>query len=151
MVIDLNDTDEPVMFSNPILGNLCFDTLSGEIDVELSPFANLDTQYELLHCTQIAKSNCTLVDISSTKFCTEIIDPNLWNLYFDGSRNKDGVGVGCLLIDLHGNRTQLSCHLEFECTNNVAEYEAIVQGLKKAIDLNNKCLEVFSDSQIIIE
>ena len=69
-------------------------------------------------------------------------------MYFDISKNPQGVDVGCLLIDLHGNRTMITCHLEFECTNNVAEYEALVQGLKKALDLQVKCIEVFGDSQI---
>jgi hypothetical protein len=44
----------------------------------------------------------------------------------------------------------LSCRLEFECTNNTAEYEALVQGLKKSIDLNVKELKVFRDSEIIV-
>ena len=44
----------------------------------------------------------------------------------------------------------LACHLEFECTNNVVEYEALVQGLRKEIDLNVKGIEVFSDSQVVI-
>ena len=43
----------------------------------------------------------------------------------------------------------IACRLEFECTNNVVEYEALVQGLRKALDLNIKCLEVFRDSQIV--
>jgi hypothetical protein len=102
-VTNLNDGNEPVMFSNSMLGNFHFDTFFGELEVELSPFANSNTQSILLHCTQIVEPNCTFVDISSTNFCTEIANPNLWTLYFDGSRNKDGTSVGFLLIDLHGN------------------------------------------------
>eukprot|EP00253_Pinus_taeda_P011929 PITA_11929 len=45
----------------------------------------------------------------------------------------------------------LSCRLEFECTNNTAEYEALVQGLYKAIDLKVQYLKVFSDSEIIVK
>jgi ribonuclease HI len=45
---------------------------------------------------------------------------------------------------------QLACHLELECTDNVDEYVALVQGLSKAIDMNFKRLEVFGDSQIVI-
>ena len=71
-------------------------------------------------------------------------------LYFDGSRNKEGEGVGCLLIDPHGNKTMMACHLEFDCTNNVAEYEALIQGLIKELDLQIKCIEVFGDSQVVI-
>ena len=44
----------------------------------------------------------------------------------------------------------LTCRLEFECTNNTAEYEAVVQGLYKAIGLNVKYLQVFRDSEIVI-
>ena len=43
----------------------------------------------------------------------------------------------------------IACHLEFECSNNVAEYEALIQGLRKELDLKVKCIEVFGDSQIV--
>ena len=59
------------------------------------------------------------------------MDPNIWTLYFDGSTNKEGVGAGFLLIDPHGNRMMIACCLEFESTNNVVEYEALLQGLGK--------------------
>ena len=58
-----------------------------------------------------------------------------WHLYFDGSRSKEGAGVGCMLLDPAGNKFMLSCRLEFLCTNNTAEYEALIQGLKKALEL----------------
>ena len=51
MVTNLNDANEPVMLSNSILGNFWFDTFFGELDVELSPFMNSDTQSKLLHFT----------------------------------------------------------------------------------------------------
>ena len=41
--------------------------------------------------------------------------------------------------------------MEFECTNNVAEYEALIQGLNKAIDLGVKDLKVYDDSEIIVK
>ena len=163
-VIDLNDTNEPVMFSNSILGNFCFDTFFWALEAKLSPLANLDKHYELLHTTQIVEPHytivktCTKVDSnncidlvsSSTKFFVELTDPHIWTLYFDGSRNKEGAGAGCLLIDPHGNKMVLACCLEFDCTNNVAKYKALVQGLRKALDLQVKCIEVFCDSQIVI-
>ena len=72
-------------------------------------------------------------------------------MYFDVSRNAHGVDVGCLLIDPSGIRTYLSCHLESKCTNNNAKYEALIQGLKKAIDLKVKSIEVFGDSRLVIK
>ena len=55
MVIDLNDPNEMVMFYRSILGNFCFDTFFEELEDELSPCVNLDTQSELLHSNQIAE------------------------------------------------------------------------------------------------
>ncbi len=45
----------------------------------------------------------------------------------------------------------LACRLEFECTNNIVEYEALVQGLYKSIGLDIKYLQVFWDSKIVIK
>ena len=103
-VTELNDPNEPIMFSNSILSNICFDTFFGELETKLYAFTDSNTQYEILHSAQIAESNCTLVYSSSTNFYIELTDPNLWTLYFDGSRNNVGVDASYLLIDLHGNR-----------------------------------------------
>ncbi len=72
--------------------------------------------------------------------------PLFWSLYFDGSKSSEGSGAGCILVSPHGEKTMLSCKLEFECTNNTAEYEALVQGLYKAIGLKVQYLKVFGDS-----
>jgi ribonuclease HI len=74
----------------------------------------------------------------------------VWALYFDGSKSQGGSGAACILIDPKGKQNFLSCRIEFEFTNNTAEYEALVQGIKKSIDLNIKELKVFRDSKIII-
>ena len=54
------------------------------------------------------------------------------------------------LINPEKNRHFLSYRLEFECTNNTVEYEALVQGLRKSIELNVKNLKVFGDSEIVV-
>ena len=66
------------------------------------------------------------------------------------SKSKEGVGVGCLLIDPKGNKTCIACRLEFNCTNNTMEYEALIQGLKNAIDLDIKVIIAYGDSEIIV-
>ena len=63
----------------------------------------------------------------------------------------EGSGVGCVLIDPKKNKHFLSCRLEFECTNNTAEYEALVQGLKKAIEFKVENLIVYGESKIIVK
>ena len=41
--------------------------------------------------------------------------------------------------------------LEFKCTNNIAEYEVLVQGLRKSIDMGEKVIECIGDSEIIVK
>ena len=49
------------------------------------------------------------------------------------------------------NKHFLSCRLEFECTNNTTEYEALIQGLNKDIDFKVRNLKVYCDSEIIFK
>jgi ribonuclease HI len=51
---------------------------------------------------------------------------------------------------MKGRNTLISCRLEFPCTNNTVEYESLLQGLKKALDLKAEKIKVFGDSEIII-
>ena len=76
---------------------------------------------------------------------------DFWTFFFDGSKDLEGSGVGCVLIHPKENKKFLSCRLEFECTNNTAEYEALVQGLKKVIELKLKNLKVYGDSEIVVK
>ena len=55
------------------------------------------------------------------------------------------------MIDPEKNKQFLSCQLEFECMNNTIEYEDLVHGLRRAIDLKVKNLKVFGDSEIIVK
>ena len=56
-----------------------------------------------------------------------------------------------MLIDPKKNKTLIACRFEFKCTNNVAEYEALIQGMKKAIDLSVKDVKVYKDFEIIVK
>jgi hypothetical protein len=52
-----------------------------------------------------------------------------WKLFFDGSACREGQGVGVVLVLSKGAIFEQSVHLEYYCTNNQAEYEAILLGL----------------------
>ena len=56
-------------------------------------------------------------------------DPKYWTMYFDGSYLKTGSGAGIILASPQGHRLRYSIRLHFPSTNNVAEYEAHVNGL----------------------
>ena len=49
-----------------------------------------------------------------------------------------------------GSHYPFTARLNFDCTNNIAEYEACVMGLQAAIERNVKILQVFGDSVLVI-
>ena len=73
-----------------------------------------------------------------------------WKMYFDGVSIALGHGVGVILISPEGNHCPFTAKLSFECTNNVAEYEACVLGLQTSIEKKIKSLNVYEDSALVI-
>jgi len=72
-------------------------------------------------------------------------------MYFDGSLMKTGAGAGLLFISPLGVHMRYVIRLHFAASNNVAEYEAPVNGLKIAIELGVRRLDVRVDSQLVID
>ena len=58
----------------------------------------------------------------------DILDVELgtWKMYFDKAVNQYGNGIGILLITLKGSHIPLAVKLNFEVTNNMAEYELVL-------------------------
>ena len=63
------------------------------------------------------------------------VQAELWMMYFDGSLMKMGAGAGLLLISPLGVHMRYVIRIHFAASNNVAEYEALVNGLRIAIEL----------------
>ena len=61
-----------------------------------------------------------------------------------------GVGAGVYIISPIRDFKAFSYKLTFECTNNVAEYEALLLGLPPLKDLGAKRVKVFGDSELVI-
>ena len=71
-------------------------------------------------------------------------------MYFDGSVMKTGTGAGLLFISPLGEHMRYVIRLHFPASNNMAEYEAL-SGLRIAIELGIKRLDVRGDSQLVID
>jgi ribonuclease HI len=74
------------------------------------------------------------------------IQPELWTMFFDGSLMKTGAGAGLLFISPLGKHLRYVLRLHFPASNNVAEYEALVNGLRIAIELGVRRLDARDDS-----
>jgi len=79
------------------------------------------------------------------------VQVELWTMYFDGSLMKTGAGAGLLFISPLGVHMRYVIRIHFVASNNVVEYEALVNGLKIAIELGVRRLDVRGDSQLVID
>jgi len=72
--------------------------------------------------------------IEDVKLKTEIEDDNdegLWHMDFDGVVIKEGAGASVRILDTKSGRSKIySYKIAFQCTNNMAEYEALILGLQ---------------------
>jgi hypothetical protein len=69
------------------------------------------------------------IDQNSDELCNlVVICP--WKLFFDGPACREGQVVGIVLISPKGAIFETSARLEYFCTNNQAQYEAIMLGLQ---------------------
>lgn len=73
-----------------------------------------------------------------------------WCIYMDGASNRGGFGVGIVMISSKGVRLEKSLRLGFRASNNEAEYEALISGLKTAQQLGAEKVEIFSDSNLVV-
>ncbi|KAL0404038.1 UNVERIFIED_CONTAM: hypothetical protein Sradi_2044600 [Sesamum radiatum] len=72
----------------------------------------------------------------------EITPP--WKMYFDGASHKEGAGAGVIFITSKGEVLPYSFTLTQNCSNNVAEYQALIFGLEMAVDIKQH-LKVYGD------
>jgi ribonuclease HI len=89
--------------------------------------------------SQNSVESCNLVSIHPCK------------LFFDGSACREGQGVGVVLVSPKGAIFEQSVRLEYYCTNNQAEYEAILLGLQILSSMGVKHVEAFSDSLLVMQ
>ena len=76
---------------------------------------------------------------------------NVWTMYFDGASSKEGAGAGVVFVSPNKETFRFSFTLTFMCTNNIAEYEALLLGLKIASKHSVKNLRVIGDSELVVQ
>jgi ribonuclease HI len=92
-----------------------------------------------------------LAEWVDTQLPTAPIQAELWTMYFDGSLMKTRAGAGLLFISPLGKHVRYVIRLHFSASNNVAEYEALVNGLRIAPELGVRRLDARGDSQLVID
>jgi len=73
-----------------------------------------------------------------------------WKMYFDGASHHEGAGAGVIFVTSREEILPYSFTLTQCCSNNVAEYQALILGLEMAVDMKQLQLQVFGDSELVI-
>jgi ribonuclease HI len=72
-----------------------------------------------------------------------------WTVFCDGSWGTFSAGAATVLVAPLKVRTCYTAKLDFSCTNNIAEYEALLLGLRKLRAMGIRRAILKTDSQVI--
>src|SRR3954463_12863774 len=76
-----------------------------------------------------------LVDWAETQYAPPAPGVDHWRMHFDGSKMKNGLGASVVLTSPKGDHLNYVLQIHFAASNNVAEYEALVHGIKLAKEI----------------
>jgi hypothetical protein len=76
---------------------------------------------------EVPKTNMTIIEKPDQQNNAET---EMWNMSFDGAINREGAWASVWINPPKLGTKLCSYKLAFNCTNNMAEYEALVLGLK---------------------
>ncbi|KAA3462089.1 RNA-directed DNA polymerase (Reverse transcriptase), Ribonuclease H-like protein [Gossypium australe] len=77
-------------------------------------------------------------------------EDHLWKLNFDGASNVVGNRIGVVLVSPNGDHYPFTSKLDFDCTNNMVEYEACIMGIRATIEHEIKVQEVYENYALVI-
>ncbi|CAL9030056.1 unnamed protein product, partial [Prunus brigantina] len=134
----------------------------GEFDIHYKPRpatkgqAVADFISEFTEPSTVANSQITIEPIPTSSQIhiagngTLDLTQPLWTLYVDGSSNAQGCGAGLVLISPDKVVLEYALRFKFHASNNEAEYEALLAGLRLAKEMGARQIQIFSDSQLVV-
>ncbi|XP_073121211.1 uncharacterized protein [Henckelia pumila] len=135
-----------VVLTNSPLGRiLTHPNVSGRLVKWVTELGEYDIQYE----PRTAIKAQALTDFLTETVHLESEDP--WKVFVDGSSSIEGSGVGVVLISPTSEEVKLTVKLDFKASNNEAEYEAVLAGLRATRNMGAIRIHVFFDSQLVAQ
>ncbi|KAG7584809.1 Ribonuclease H domain [Arabidopsis thaliana x Arabidopsis arenosa] len=114
--------------------------------VELSEY-DIEYKSRVSMKAQVLADFLTELPVLST---SEQPENQTWKLYVDGSSSKQGSGVGIKLESPTSEILEQSFRLLFNASNNEAEYEALIAGLRLAQGVGAEEVVAYCDSQLVV-
>jgi len=131
------------MLSKPILHNRV-----GKWDLALCEYS---LTYQPLKAVKGRIVADFIVDHSLVEATQSYVENQPWTLYFDGSSHKNGNGVGIFIISPLNIPTKFKYKINGSCSNNEAEYEALIVGLEILLGLGAKNVVIKGDSELVVK
>src|SRR6266511_538978 len=115
--------------------------------IELAPFTIF---YQ--PCTTIKSQALAnfLVDWAETQYLPPAPDSTHWLMHFDGSKMRTGLGAGIVLTSPKGDKLKYTLQIHFAASNNVAEYEALIHGLRLTKEIGIRQVLCYGDSDLVV-
>ncbi|XP_057739998.1 uncharacterized protein LOC130957129 [Arachis stenosperma] len=135
-----------VRFGQPLRQILSKLDLAGQLTkwaIELSEF---DISYQSRGSPKVQALTDFISEFTNTE---EMVTK--WELYVNGASNESECGAGILLKGNTGVHVKQSIKFLFQATNNQAEYEAFLVGLRLAREVKVKNLKVYCDSLLVVQ
>jgi ribonuclease HI len=89
-------------------------------------------------------------DWGEHRYLPQAPDSTHWRMHFDGSKMLRGLGASIVLTSPKGDKLHYALQMHFHTSNNVAEYEALVHGLKLAKEIGIQRILCFGDSDLVV-
>jgi hypothetical protein len=126
--------------------------LSGRMSKWAYALVEYDLAYELLRSLmgQVV-ADFIVHHVVHVDHSVNFVPLKLWELYFDGSVDSNGQGAGCVAVYPTGVCIDLSIRLVFACTNNKVQYKSLLHGLEFLRDLGVRDVDMFGDSNLIVQ
>jgi dsDNA-binding SOS-regulon protein len=100
----------------------------GEFDLELCPRKAIKSQILTDFVSEWTETQQPLLPEKSEH----------WKMYFDSSLNLEGTGAGILFISPQGDHLKYVLQIHYKASNNGAEYEDLIHGLRIVVSLGIK-------------
>ncbi|XP_074296849.1 uncharacterized protein LOC141627503 [Silene latifolia] len=81
-------------------------------------------------------------------FYVDVLPP--WQMNFDGAARQDGAGAGVVFVTPQNHLMPYAFTLTQLCTNNMAEYQALILGLQTAFEIGIRDMDIYGDSELVV-
>ena len=122
----------------------------GEFDIQYQPRPTIKSQVLADFVVQCTMTEIVTEGADTSQQALEEIDKEIWRLFVDGASNPEGSGAGLMIVSPDNLRLKYALRLNFKASNNEAEYEALLAGLRVAKQLKVRSIIVLSDSQLVV-